>query len=360
MDALTYAKMGAETVMCEMSPEELPPTKCFHYHQGVFLEGVKRVYKLTQDDKYRDYINAWVNLHVDEKGGIPMCHTDRFDDLQPAVLLFDLYDETSDRRYKKALDMCMNTIEIWPTNAKGGVWHKFSTKNEMWLDTMYMMGFFTAMYAKYFHKPYFFEKLYSQLMLMYDNMRNPETGLLYHMWDDSKKNPFADPKDGLVKVHWGRAMGWYMTAMAEFLSQSPADSRLRHKSEELLREFFKVLKNYQDDKTGLWYQVLDKGDDSRNWLETSCSALFTYSAAKSFRKGVIGEEYREMIMKGYNGVLSKTDIDDGKLRLGGICIGTGVGVTEHYFSRPTSVNDLHGMGAFLLMCSEIHRTFEKR
>ena len=35
-----------------------------------------------------------------------------------------------------------------------------------------------------------------------------------------------------------------------------------------------------------------------------------------------------------------------------MCIGTGVGDYEHYLARPTSANDLHGMGAFILMCQE--------
>ena len=29
------------------------------------------------------------------------------------------------------------------------------------------------------------------------------------------------------------------------------------------------------------------------------------------------------------------------------------GDLAHYYARPTSVNDLHGAGAFLLMCTEV-------
>ena len=39
--------------------------------------------------------------------------------------------------------------------------------------------------------------------------------------------------------------------------------------------------------------------------------------------------------------------------MGGVCIGTGVGDYRHYCERPTSVNDLHGVGAFLLMCAQM-------
>ncbi|MDR1765119.1 MAG: glycoside hydrolase family 88 protein [Lachnospiraceae bacterium] len=41
------------------------------------------------------------------------------------------------------------------------------------------------------------------------------------------------------------------------------------------------------------------------------------------------------------------------IQIGNVCIGTGVGDYAHYINRPTSVNDLHGVGAFLLMCAEL-------
>lgn len=46
---------------------------------------------------------------------------------------------------------------------------------------------------------------------------------------------------------------------------------------------------------------------------------------------------------------------ENNLLLGGVCIGTGVLDYKGYIERPTGVNDLHGMGAFLLMCAEIVR-----
>lgn len=36
-----------------------------------------------------------------------------------------------------------------------------------------------------------------------------------------------------------------------------------------------------------------------------------------------------------------------------LCIGTGVGNYQFYCDRPCVTNDLHGVGAFLLMCTEL-------
>jgi unsaturated rhamnogalacturonyl hydrolase len=41
----------------------------------------------------------------------------------------------------------------------------------------------------------------------------------------------------------------------------------------------KAWARYQDEKTGLWYQVVDKGDNPANWLETSSSSMYTYVTA---------------------------------------------------------------------------------
>ena len=46
------------------------------------------------------------------------------------------------------------------------------------------------------------------------------------------------------------------------------------------------------------------------------------------------------------------------LLIGHVCIGTGVGDYRHYCERPVSVNDLHGVGAFLLLCTEMQRLLD--
>ena len=58
-------------------------------------------------------------------------------------------------------------------------------------------------------------------------------------------------------------------------------------------------------------------------------------------------------------MLSKTNLDGEHLNVTGVCIGTGVGTLEQYFERPTVENDLHGMGAFLLMSTEIYKAFKE-
>ena len=69
---------------------------------------------------------------------------------------------------------------------------------------------------------------------------------------------------------------------------------------------------------------------------------------------------RRLLKKGYNGIIESLYYDkDENLILDNVCEGTCIdaGTYEHYISRKRIQNDLHGSGAFLLMCAEMYRYF---
>ena len=124
---------------------------------------------------------------------------------------------------------------------------------------------------------------------------------------------------------------------------------------EELQHFIPAIVKHQDADSGLWYQIVDKGDREDNWLESSCSALFIYTIAKAIKAGYVDKSYKEVIEKAYNGLLTHmVKVDESQLELSGICIGTSAGEYDYYVSRPTSENDLHGMGAFILACMAVN------
>ena len=107
---------------------------------------------------------------------------------------------------------------------------------------------------------------------------------------------------------------------------------------------------YQDEKTGLWYQVVDKGDNPANWLETSSSSMYTYVTAMAVDRGYVEKKYAGTAQKGYAGVLTKISLDqEGQTNLTDICEGTNVADLAYYFARKRNTNDFHGLGAFLIM-----------
>lgn len=354
--ALNYAKMSCDTMMRKFEAKDLPPIGKFHYHQGVFLSGMLNTYKLCGDEKYFEYVKKWVDSIIYEDGSIHTYNPNMLDDIQPGILLSELYKKTTDKRYITAREELAKVLKNWHTNPIGGFWHKEFLPNEMWLDGLYMAGPLSAEYSSETGDMSFLETAVSQIIIMYENMQDKNTRLLYHAWDYNKKCIWADKETGLSSEFWGRALGWYVVAILDILEYMPKNHPKRQKIIEIEKDVLAAIVFYQDKVSGMWYQIVNKGEYEDNWLESSCTALFIYALAKAVRFGVINSEYLKTAKRGYEGLVSTFVAKDGDdLLISGICIGTGVCDYEQYISRETSINDLHGVGAFLLMCTELAR-----
>lgn len=351
---LYYAKEACDTMMRKFVPEDLPPKGHFHYHQGVFLSGMEKTYQLSQDEKYKQYIEAWVNSLVTPDGEIMGFDSDELDDVQPGILLYRMYEETGDQRYKKAIQTLMEVVKHFPKNKEGGFWHKVKNRNQMWLDGLYMAGPFCALYGKTFHDTECFDSCVFQALLMEKKTRDEKTGLLYHAWDSTGERPWADPQTGRSPEFWGRSVGWVPVAVLDELECMPKTHPGYPELKRLTVELLEAVEKYQD-SSGLWHQVIDKGQDSQNWLETSCTCLFAAAICKAVSMGFLDRSHLVKAIKAFEGVIDRLEYRGEDLIIGGICIGTGVGDYQHYCNRPTGENDLHGTGAFLLMCTEMQK-----
>lgn len=355
MKALEYAMMMCDTVMNEYDAPDLPQKGRFHYIQGVFLSGMEKVYIETGDEKYYNYIKEWIDSNIIEDGSIRFHYRDKLDDLQAARLLFMLYDKTGTAHYKKVLDNFIGYLERWDFTPQGGFWHMHNKPNQMWLDGLYMAGSLLAPYAARYGRHDLFDLIYRQIKIMFENMRDEKTGLLYHAWDCSRKAEWADKETGLSEEFWGRAIGWVALSLVDMLDFFPEDYHGYKAVCGYLTGLLESVVKYQNLENGLWYQVVDKGSVCGNWTETSCSALFTYSIAKAVRRGYLGKNYADYAICGYDGIIKSLYLENNRVYMPSICAGTGVGNYDHYISRPRGINDLHGVGAFVMMCCEMEK-----
>ncbi len=384
--SIDYARAAIETIMRKFTPEKLPPAGKFHYHQGVFLSGVLKANEYLKEQKYYDYAKAYVDTCINERGILHKFDCCMLDDIQPAILLPELMKKAFRPGYEQALITCMTIIKNWKRNPVGGFWHKEYHPNEMWLDGLYMAGPLQALYAELYGEADYLENAYRQAFIMYDNMKK-SNGLLFHAWDYYKQIDWADKEKGLSAEVWGRALGWYLVASMDIMEieknskiksvekkekawEEPQGAEgqevageINSKNAMALRGIVRIvleeLAKYQDKDTGMWYQVVDKPEEQGNWVESSCTALFVYSLVRAVRLGILDKAYLDIAIKGYQGLLARCiELDKTEegltLRMNGICVGTGVCSYEEYITRPTSCNDLHGLGAFLLMCAEIY------
>ena len=359
LSALDYARLACDTMLDNYAPDkprEEGLLEYFNYHDGVFLSGMERVYELTGEEKYYNAIKYWVDKFVNEKGNLLEARFNQLDDLMPVRLMIKLYDKTGDERYKKVLDFAMNLYENWNTNEYGGFWHKDINANQMWLDSLYMAGPNLVLYAEKFSKEKYYDIAYLQAKLMWDNMRDERTGLLYHCWDSSKTAKWADKKTGLAPEFWGRALGWYAVTGFDIASHMP-DSY--EKKAEIIENGVKLINAilyYRDEETKKWFQIINRGNDEENWIETSCSCLFTYAISKGVNEGYLPVEFKKIAKESFESIIGDIKVENGNMELGDVCVGTGVLSYDKYLARPRVTNDLHGMGAFVLMCSEYAKT----
>ncbi|MCR4622602.1 MAG: glycoside hydrolase family 88 protein [Clostridiales bacterium] len=348
---ITLARRACDTLMAKFEAPKLPPVGQFHYHQGVFLSGMCQVWKLTGDDRYFEYLRAWVDSCVRPDGNIVGFNPGQLDDLQPGVLLFPIYDKTGVERYRLAMDCVAHYMSTTAVNPEGGFWHKAWYRNQMWLDGLYMAGPFMTEYAVRFGRPDMLDQVVFQAKLMREKTRDENTGLWYHAWDYEKRQPWADPVTGRSPEFWGRSIGWVPVALlteCDLLPDGEAKSILSSIAVELLS----ALLPWQDETSGLWYQVVNKGDQPEDWLESSCTCLYAAALCMAVRQGFMEKDVLKPAFKAVKGIFERLGEDENGLLIGNVCVGTGVGDYPFYCARPTSTNDLHGVGAFLLMCAE--------
>jgi len=334
------------------------------YELGVLLEGVDAVWLNTADPRYFNYMKSAIDGLVLPDGSIPTYKVEEYqlDFILLGRPLLQLYSVTQDKRYLTAAQTLYAQLEHQPRTPSGGFWHKQRYPNQMWLDGLYMAEPFYAEYASVSHHPEQFADITKQFVLMEQHARDPKTGLLYHGWDESKQERWADKTTGDSHEFWGRAIGWYMMALVDTLQYYPEHDPGKKQLVAILQREAAALVQYQDAKTGLWYQIVDKPGAKGNYLESSSSGMFVYALAKGVRCGYLPATYLANAERGYKGMIAefvKTGPGDNVSLTGTVKVG-GLGGTPYrdgsyayYLSEPVATDDPKGVGPFILASTEI-------
>jgi unsaturated rhamnogalacturonyl hydrolase len=348
------------TAMVESTMKRYPTAAdlgSWGYAKSLFLWGSYLVWKRTKDPRYLQYIKAWVDFHVDPEGNIKN-EFNNLDSMLPGNLLLVLYKETNDPRYKTVAEKIRHRFDTYPRTSDGGFWHANteSRKLQLWGDGVFMSMPFLVRYGQLFgDSKYANDEAAKQLLVYSSHLRDPKTGLMFHAYDESGVQKWAGPVTHRSPEFWCRAMGWFGMTLIEVLEILPRNHPQRPELIKRVQELVKAYAAYQDKKTGLWYQVVDKGQNPENWLETSSSSMYTYVISRAIERGYISKRYRATAERGYRGVLSKISLgDDGLTNITDICEGTNVADLAYYFARKRNTNDFHGLGAFLIMYEQMN------
>ena len=360
--AVTYSTWMADSEI-KRNPEgwtlDFNQKPKWEYTHGLIMTSMEKLYEATGEEKYLDYIKNFAEFMIDEKGVIKTYKQSDYniDRVQGGRFLIGLYEETGEERYKIALEELRQQMKEHPRTSEGGFWHKKIYPSQMWLDGLYMGSTFLARYAQAFKETELFNDVANQFYLMDKYAYTPETGLYHHAWDESREQRWADPETGLSSNYWGRSIGWFSMAVVDVLDYFPEDHPKRDSLIAIAQKIAEGIVRYQDEETGVWYQVLDQGTREGNYLEASASSMYAYFLLKGVEKGYLDPKFRDAGIKAYEGIIDefiRKDKDGGisLTRVNGVA-GLGGdpyrdGSYEYYINEIIRDNDPKGVGPFIL------------
>lgn len=366
---LSLSERMAATVMhiwkdsLNLDPANPKPVK-WAYDQGVVLEGIDGLWQRTANPAYFQYMQKSMDFFVTKEGGIQRYKAGDFniDNVKNGRILLSLYKVTGQKKYFTAATLLWEQLQKQPRTKEGGFWHKKIYPYQMWLDGLYMGQPFYAEYATLIQDKKAFDDIANQFIWMEKNARDAKSGLLYHGWDESKAEQWADKTTGRSPNFWGRAMGWYGMAIVDMLDYFPEDHPKRKDILAILSRFAAAVQRVQDPKTDVWFDILDKPQAAGNYVEASASCMLVYTLAKAVRNGWLPASYFAVADKGYKGVQKQFVEANGadKVNLNGTVSVSGLGGKPYrdgsyayYLSEKVVQNDPKGVGAFLLAANEM-------
>lgn len=212
--------------------------------------------------------------------------------------------------------------------------------NTLWLDDLFMSVPALAQMGKLTGDSKYYNEAVKQVLAFARRMFNKQAGIFMHGW--------VQDMDPHPEFHWGRANGWALMTIVELLDVLPLNHPGRKDVLALLRAHVKGLAALQDG-TGFWHQLLDKND---SYLETSCTAIYTYSIARAINRGWLDKTaYGPMVLLAWNAVASKVN-EAGQVE--GTCVGTGMAFDPaFYYHRPINKYAAHSYGPLLLAGAEM-------
>lgn len=336
----------------------------WNYIDGCMIKAVVELYHITGNKKYLEFADSFINYFVNEDGSIQSYDPKEYnlDNVNAGKTLFDLYKLTGREKYRKAIDTVYSQLKGQPRTSTGNFWHKMIYPNQIWMDGLYMAQPFYMQYEVEYNNKANCRDSYEQFLHVYDLMRDTRNGLYYHAYDDSREAFWCDPVTGLSDNFWLRALGWYAMALVDTMEVMPEEmAEEKARLGAVYKELIDAMLPYQDQESGMWYQVVNRGRIQPNYLETSGSAIFAYAIMKSVRLGYLDERYFAFGRKAFDGICEKyLSEENDELQLGGICLVAGLGDKEmregtfdYYMREPVVKNEAKGVAPLILAYIEI-------
>ena len=327
--------------------------------QATMLNSMVHLYNSRPESEKKahlDYIKVAMDLTMNEANGL---HPNAVASGHGMAFLAKI---TSDPKYIEKANKIYADYLTTPRTKAGGVSHRTETI-EMWDDTIYMISMYLLEMYRYTGDEKYLDELLKQYRIHKEKLADKKWGLWVHGYDDDND----DYKDRCCQLgwaqmtpqrtsieFWGRGNGWVVMALADALNTVPAKSIYFKTFAKELKEITRNLPALQDKKTGLWYQLPIYPDNTANFLESSCTAMFAYGITIGLVHKVLDKKtFLQVVEKAYNGLLNHAAKRDGKYLIPTkVCEGTCIGDRAYYFGRNTKEGVNYAIGSYIMFLIE--------
>lgn len=329
----------------------------WRYTTGLLAQSMDDLTLAGSDEKFAEYAKATLDSYITDEGEIRTYDPKEFniDKINSGKMLLRLYERYGDEKYLEAAGALRAQLADHPRTSEGAFWHKEKYPWQLWLDGVYMGMPFLAHYSLLAEDEEGLEEAVNEFLVSRRHLRDAETGLYYHAWDEKKQQNWADPETGLSRYFWSRGMGWYAMALVDILDLIPEErGDLREPLIVIVQEIADTLIEFRSE-AGNWYQITDKPDATGNYLEASGSSMFVYMLAKAVNKGYISKDKKEVVVGAYKDLVEQfINVEtDGTVSLMNVCAVAGLGFGRdggyaYYMSEPVMSNDPKGTAPFIM------------
>jgi rhamnogalacturonyl hydrolase YesR len=324
-----WSEITADWVMQKWPDYRQAYYQAWSYVNGYVLFGFVLLYKSNQDPRLLAYMKKYIDSYVDANGNLSTDTGGSLDNTLTGISLVQLYELTNDERYHKAANKVWNGLNGYPTTADGGYWHNRGAKGDMWIDGIFMGGLFNGRYGSTFKVDAALDMAAKQIMVYDSHGKKAGSipGMYFHGWDEDCDAGWVTDKTACTSPEvWSEGLGWYSLVVVETLGLLPKDHLRYAKVYAILQGLLEGFKATQDPKTGRWFDVVDKGDRTDNWTDSSGSSMFTYTIRRAIEMGVADPAiYAPIAEKGYQGIIQNATGDTGaQFQLASACDGVNI------------------------------------
>ena len=323
--------------------------------QATFLNSLVHLYNIKSTEEKKVYLN-YIQTAMDATYAVANGkHPNAIASAHGMAFLARI---TGNKKYlDKANEIYADYLKI-PRALNGGVSHRAETI-ELWDDTVYMLNMFLLEMYRLTKDEKYIADFLLQFNAHNDKLTDEKSGLWVHGWDADN----IDYNDGCSNLGWpdkttrkssqvwARGNGWVGMALADALNTVGRSSKFWKPLEKAFIHYVEKVAPLQHKETGYWYQLVTLPADPKNFDESSCTAMFSYTITMGIKMKILNKnKYLPIVDKSYQALKTSG------LKLAGdgyqipikVSGGTCVGDKEYYLTRKITEGTGFGYGSYIL------------